>query len=179
MSNYRNLALQHMFIKLEPIKVDLTTTNGRREMAIRVSHLPDCVRKIVVEFLKELIRTCAPYNSIRVLDSIQCVYENERLSRPNHVWSDEIYYDYCRGYCMKCGDPQPTKQWKSLTSKRQRFRLARNGLCTMGMCVACIRYGFNFEVHPIPIQDIAPIYYFPNHDESVSFNIVLAIRTAK
>jgi len=165
-------SMVHMFVKLEPLCLTNEGADGRTSLALYVRELPIGIRCLIMEYLKGLIRTTARYNSVKFLDSISIVYMNGMLNRPHYVFSDQLYYDFCRGYCMKCGEPA---SMKLLKRHKKPIRLPKYGLSMMGLCCECLKYGFGYEAPPFTPGTNEPVYYFPNHDEKVSFNLSFAI----
>lgn len=160
----------NIFVKTLSLSWDFTTPRGRFELAIVAAHLPESVRLIIVEFMAQLIRTTGPRETLRFYATLMIYHRNMHLREPQFkVWYAHMYYENCKGYCMRCGEPS---NWEHLRKNRGRLRLPKYGLSMMGMCIVCLRngYGFNNDGDEPPALGELK-FYVPNHDDKVSFNI--------
>lgn len=163
----------YLCMKNDIESANIDTEEGRLQLAIRVKKLPFFIRRIIVDYLKDLIRTMAPIQPQRLLDCISIVVMSAKIRQDQQFICDKTYYDFCRGYCMKCGNPAGVRV--NGYGKKSKLRLPAYGLAIMGLCNECLKYGFGFLRYPFAEGGLDPLYHFPNHDERVRINLSFAI----
>ena len=116
----------------------------RYEMAIKIRTLPLEIRYMIVEYLKDLIRTQGPKIEKWLGQAIKEQYKNKLSDWQKIPQAYHYAHEICRGFCFACGEPNKDRMTAKYLSKGQRFKIPKMSIAIMIICFDCNIRGIRF-----------------------------------